>query len=381
MAPEPSNRRKYPRIRAKGMRVRWKSDGKTSASRLENVGLGGLYLHAANPAREGTMIDVVLDLPTGQVYARAKVRRSTPAKGMGLQFVQMTPEDRAKLHRYLAAPEVPAQIHAAGSAASLRLAKLSSANSQIIVSPRREEQAQLRFEREVRHLIELTGRGSYYQLLGVTSECTADQAKKNFYSLARRFHPDNHARNDELAARLKELMSVITEAYKTLANEETRAAYDKALTKMGALNIHRERRATEGSIEGWLERANQRVRAKNFAGSIVWLRKCVQAAPEQALYQAMLARSLATLPQYYNQAIEHFQKAIDLDPWKEPVYLQFAELLEKMGLSSRARGVYSRLLDVCPEHAKACERLAALEPAKKEAKPAAWLAHLLGKKN
>jgi curved DNA-binding protein CbpA len=233
----------------------------------------------------------------------------------------------------------------------------------------------------VRHLIELTGRGSYYQLLGVTSECTANHLKKTFYSLARRFHPDNHARSGELTTRLKELMSIITEAYRTLANEETRAAYDKALAKMGALNIHRERRATEESVEGWLERANQCLRAKNFAGSIVWLRKCVAAAPERALYQAMLARSLATLPQYHNRAIDHFQKAIDLDPWKESVYLQFAELLEKMGLSSRARGVYSRLLDVCPGHAKACERLAILEPAKKDAKPAAWLAHLLSKKN
>ncbi len=100
------------------MRVRWKSDGKTMASRLENVGLGGLYLHAANPAHEGTMIDVVLDLPTGQVYARAKVRRSTPAKGMGLQFIQMTPEDRAKLNRYLAAPEVSAKAPAAASPAA-----------------------------------------------------------------------------------------------------------------------------------------------------------------------------------------------------------------------------------------------------------------------
>jgi hypothetical protein len=63
------------------------------------------------------------------------------------------------------------------------------------------------------------------------------------------------------------------------------------------------------------------------------------------------------------------------------VYIQFAELLEKMKLPSRARDVYSRLLDVCPEHAKACERLATLEPAKKETKPAAWLAHLLSKKS
>jgi hypothetical protein len=363
------------------MRVRWKSDGKTIASRLENVGLGGLYLHAANPAKEDTMIDVVLDLPTGQVYARAKVRYSMPAKGMGLQFFQMTPEDRAKLHRYLAAPEASAKIPGAAPGASLQPARSSSPNCKLAISPQREEQAHLRFEREVRHLIELTGSGSYYQLLGLSSEFTAREIKKRFYSLARKFHPDNHARSGVSITRLQNLMTVITEAYKTLANEETRAAYDKALAKMGGLSMRREKRGTEESVEGWLERANQCLRAKNFAGSIVWLRKCVEAAPEHALYHAMLARSLATLPQYHNGAIEHFQKAIDLDPWKEPVYLQFAELLMKIGLSSRARGVYSRLLDISPEHAKARERLAIIGPTKKEAKPAAWLAHLLSKKN
>ena len=208
-------------------------------------------MHAANPAREDTTIDVILDLPTGQVYARAKVRRSTPAKGMGLQFVQMTPEDRAKLHRYLATPEVSPKASATVSpAAESAPAQLISANSQIILSPRREEQAQLRLEQEMRHLIELTGRGSYYQLLGVTSECTANQVKKSYYSLARRFHPDNHPCGGGLATRLKELMSIIAEAYKTLANEETRAAYDKALTEMGALSIHRERLAAEESVEG-----------------------------------------------------------------------------------------------------------------------------------
>ena len=341
-------------------------------------------MHAANPAREDVTIDVVLDLPTGPVYARAKVRRSTPTKGMGLQFVQMTPEDRAKLHRYLAAPEAPTKASASAIVspfADPRSAKLFSSNSQIIISPRREEQAQLRFEREVRHLIELTGRDSHYQLLGVTSEFTASEIKKSFYSLARKFHPDNHARSGELIIGLKDLMTVITEAYKTLANEETRTAYDKALAKMGGLNIHRERRGTEESAEGWLERANQCLRAKNFAGSVVWLRKCVEAAPQHASYHAMLARSLATLPQYHNEAIDHFQKALDVDPWKEAVYLQFAELLEKMELRSRARGVYSRLLDVCPEHAKACERLATLEPGKKSRKPVAWLAHLLSKRS
>jgi tetratricopeptide (TPR) repeat protein len=145
--------------------------------------------------------------------------------------------------------------------------------------------------------------------------------------------------------------------------------------------VHREKTESEKSVEEWLKRANECLRAKNFVGSIVWLRKCLETAPEQALYHAMLARSLGTLPQYRNEAVEHFQKAIDLDPWKESVYIQFAELLEKMQLPRRARAVYSKLLEINPTHARACERLAVLEAEEKCEKPSLLISHLFGRKS
>ena len=343
------------------------------------MGLGGLYLCTAHPPSEGSMIELILDLPTGAFRARAIVRRSTPGKGMGVEFVRMSPEDRAKLNQYLSRQEVSQEAPAVAPADSPP-AKSESANSQLAISPLGDEAAQLRFDREVRQFIELTGKGTYYQLLGVTSESPPSQVKHSYYSLARKFHPDRHVGNPELVAPYVKLMAVITEAYKTLGNEEKRAAYDKSLAAKGAFSIHRERTETEVSLEEWLERANECLHAKNFAGSIVWLRKCVEAVPEQALYRAMLARSLGTLPQYHNEALEHFRKAIDLDPWNEPVYLQFADLYEKMQLPGRASAVYSKLLEINPTHAKACERLAALEAEEKNETPSAWISDLFGGK-
>lgn len=161
------------------------------------------------------------------------------------------------------------------------------------------------------------------------------------------------------------MMIVITEAYKTLENKEKRAAYDKCLAATGAFSMRRKKTGAEESLEEWFKRANECVRAKNFVGSIVWLRQCIEAAPEHAVYRAMLARSLGTLPQYRNEAIGHFQKAIELDPWREPVYVQFAELFEKMELPARARALYFQLIQINPTHAKACQRLAALETEQK----------------
>jgi tetratricopeptide (TPR) repeat protein len=380
MASELANRRKYPRIRApRGMRVRWKSIGQESTSRAGNMGLGGLYLHDANPPTEGSTIQLILELPTGEFHARAIVRRSTAGKGMGIQFVQMSPEDRTKLNQYLCWQEVSQRGPAVARADSLS-AHSDSTNSQLVISISGEATAQLRFEREVMHLIELTGRGTYYQILGVTSESPRSQMKKSYYSLARKFHPDNYMDHPELITRLVDLMTIIAEAYQTLENEKKRAAYDRRLASMGGFSMHREGTGIEESIEDWIRRANECLHAKNFVGSIVWLRKCLEVAPEQALYHAMLARSLGTLPQYRDEAIEHFRRAIDLDPFREPVYVQFAELFEEMQLPSRACAVYSKLLEINPTHAKARDRLAALEADEKDEKSSSWISHLFGKK-
>jgi curved DNA-binding protein CbpA len=377
MTPDPTTRRKYPRVPApKGLLVGWKSAGQTTATRLEIMGLGGLYLHARNPPSIGSTIELVFDLPTGEVRARAIVRSSTPGKGMGIQFVQMRPEDRAKLNRYLSRQAASQETPPVVPAANVR-----PANARLAISPRREEEAQRRFEREVGHLVELTGKGTYYQLLAVTAESPSSLVKKNYYSLARKFHPDSHVGNLESIARLKDLMVVIAEAYRTLGNQDKRAAYDKSLAAVGGFSIHRERTRNEESIDAWLKRANECLRAKNFVGSIVWLRKCVETAPEQALYRAMLARSLGTVPHFRNEAIEQFQKAIELDPWRESVYVAFAELFETLQLAGRARAVYSKLLEINPAHAKARERLAALDAQEKGEKPSALISHLFRKKS
>jgi tetratricopeptide (TPR) repeat protein len=377
IAPERVNRRRYPRVRApKGMWVGWRSAGQTGTSCAENIGLGGLYLRAATPPSQGSMIELVFDLPSGEVRARALVRRSVPGKGMGIQFVQMRPEDRARLNEHLSRQELSREIANLAPAANAR-----SANSHLAISPRREEAAKLRFEQEVKHLLALTGKGTYYQLLGVTSESTRSEVKKSYYLLARKFHPDKHVGDRESIARLKDLMTVTTEAYRTLGDEHKRAAYDKSLAATGAFSIHRKKTETEESFAEWFARANECLRAKNFVGSIVWLRKCVEAAPEKALYHAMLARSLATLPRYNDEAIEHFQTAIDLDPWKESVYVELAELFERMQLLSRARIVYSKLLEINPTHARASERVATLRARPKGDRPSALISHLFGGKS
>jgi len=94
--------RRYPRVvPPRGLRVAWQSGARRAVSYLESMALGGLFVATRQPAPIRSMVKVLMDLPIGEVRARAVVRRVTPARGMGLEFIAMTQEDRARLTKAL----------------------------------------------------------------------------------------------------------------------------------------------------------------------------------------------------------------------------------------------------------------------------------------
>jgi tetratricopeptide (TPR) repeat protein len=218
-----------------------------------------------------------------------------------------------------------------------------------------------KFEEEIRALLDLAAKATYYELLGVTATSPPELVKENFHRMARKFHPDRHMGHSEWLGLLQDLMGRLTIAYKTIVDEEKRAAYDKQIAAAGAFTLGQEKTETEETVDECLTRAKQALRARNFAGSILWLRKCVEIAPDVAKHHAMLARSLAAIPQYRQDAVRHFSLALELDQWNTSTYFQFGELYEVMRLPWRAVPLYRRILEIDPQHTKAIERLAALE--------------------
>jgi len=226
-----------------------------------------------------------------------------------------------------------------------------------------------KFEEEIRALLDLAGKSTYYELLGVTATSPAELVKENFHRLARKFHPDRHMGHSEWLDLLQDLMGRLTIAYKTLFDDEKRAAYDKAIAAKGAFTLGQEKTESEATVDDCLSRAKQALRARNFAGSILWLRKCVEIAPNVAKHHAMLGRSLAAFPQYREDAIRHFSLALELDQWNTSTYFQFGELYETMNLPWRSVPLYRRILEIDPQHTKSIERLAAIEAQEQAAKP------------
>lgn len=292
---------------------------------------------------------------------------------MGLQFTQMRPEDRAKLNQFV-------------SQASERTSDVCPVIApqqpveQLNQPPSLTNQS---FQQELTQLTELARKSNYYQLLGVGHDAPSGEVKRKYHMLAKKFHPDLHMDKRQLTGPLKEFMEKITEAYQTLRDQQKRNAYDQKLTATGAFNLEQHKTESQETVEECVRRAQECLRARNFPGSITWLRKCVTLMPGSSKHHAMLARSLATVRAYKDEAICHFEKAIELDPLNTEAYFHFGEFYDALKLPWRAQRLYAKILEIDPEHAKAREKLAPARSKEKGGKFASctrMIAGVLGKK-
>jgi curved DNA-binding protein CbpA len=392
------------------MIVAWRSKSQQGIAKMGTMALGGIFLNTPEPPPVDSVLELLFEIRTGaRVRARAMVCTSRPGQGMGVKFMDMRLEDRSRLDQFL-----KTHIRAGNIEADLRtedgqvarpreelqeatsgIPSISSswemifdpikdrASTTVVMSPflrtqineahektDRQEPSQAQHtalevqspaheksavEEELKRYLTISEKNTYYGLLGIAGDCNKAGIKQSFYALARKFHPDRHTRNPYYAGSLQRLMGAITEAYSVLSREETRASYDRKLA-----HSHLQTEEEENTDRCFHLASNCR-RDGNQTGAIFWFRKCVSLAPEVSKYHASLATSLATLKHFRREAVEHFQKAIELDQWDPLAYLQLGELYETMQLPWRAGPLYSKVLDMDPDHVVARHRLAAID--------------------
>jgi tetratricopeptide (TPR) repeat protein len=209
------------------------------------------------------------------------------------------------------------------------------------------------FLAEVDWLLRSVRTATHYHLLDVQRNASRAEVKRRFYQLARRFHPDHHMDHPEWTPRLQALMDALTNAYRTLSNDKTRKDYDCLLVNQFA----EMQSDTLTKTSDFVEKARQCMAEKNYAASILWMHRAIGNEPNSSDYRVMLGECLSAIPEYRREAIEQFERAIQLNPRNLNAHFRYANLLQRMKLPGRAKGHYQRVLELDVNHREAREAL------------------------
>lgn len=144
----------------------------------------------------------------------------------------------------------------------------------------------------------------YYALLGVSQDASVDAIKQAFRSFARRYHPDRHAGDPAMQAKVSRIYRRATEAYRVLTQPEQRRAYDGQLA--------------QGKLRFDPEQAWQSVRPSVPAG---------QADVRSGKARPFLAKAeQAMRASDWKQAKLHLQIALSHEPGNEALLRKLAEV-------------------------------------------------------
>ncbi|HEX8176902.1 MAG TPA: DUF4388 domain-containing protein [Pyrinomonadaceae bacterium] len=232
--------------------------------------------------------------------------------------------------------------------------------------------------RELEELFERMERATtHYQVLGVTRSAEQETLKQTYHRLARRFHPDRFHQDTELRRRVEDVFARIAQAYETLRDKRTRAAYDLKIGQESLSSTPPDARSRPttpqspspsssnaspaGRAEEQYQRGHEALRAGQAVLALNSFAEAARIEPGVARYRAQYGQALAANAQMRHRAETEIQAAIMLEPTNVIYRIMLARLYQKLGFIKRAQGELDRVRSLEPENAEARAMLAELQ--------------------
>lgn len=174
----------------------------------------------------------------------------------------------------------------------------------------------------------MASKRSYYEILGLPRDATAEQIKKRYRQLARKYHPD--VVEDKVFG--QEAFVEISEAYKTLIDPSSRAAYNLTLPppeqKTASTGVRNAQNYAGGSTSGSASRQHTRpaatvdslIRDAQFSfvkgrlnEAALLCRQAINMDKRNAKAHAILG-DIYTAKHKINQAVVEYEYAVRYDP-------------------------------------------------------------------
>lgn len=231
------------------------------------------------------------------------------------------------------------------------------------------------FMLKVNSLYGRLGRIDNHKLLEIDRSASLEDVRKNYYRLAKEFHPDRFYRSNDTTLRdkLSAIFDAITDAYNVL--KETRAAakgeealaeggLDAALSEFGLDAGAQEEEFVFEEPAPRTEEAEEKFKAGLDAikkGDIETasrlLGEAAEADPENAEYWSCLALAQSRRPGRMAEAEAAMLKALEIEPSNSDYYANLGLLYLKTKDWERARTQFEKALMLDPENPKAAKGL------------------------
>jgi curved DNA-binding protein CbpA len=284
-------------------------------------------------------------------------------------------------------PEEVAKALAAGAAAAAKSAATETARpSEARKSEEAAKPAETQYDekRELEELFERVARATnHYQILGVGRSSDQETLKQTYHSLARRFHPDRFHQNDAIRSRLEEAFAKIAQAYETLRDKSSRAAYDLKIGKEAPTSTFTETKSQAASFqptpssseppstsptatpaeraEDNYQRGMGALKMGKTALAVNFFAEAARLEPRVGRYRAQYGQALASNLQMGHRAETEIQAAILLEPANVTYRIMLARLYRNLGFIKRALAEIERARSLAPQNAEALELLAELQ--------------------
>jgi len=189
------------------------------------------------------------------------------------------------------------------------------------------------------------------ELLEVDESSDSEKIKKNYYRLAKEYHPDRHLTftDPDTKMKLTTIFDALTKAYSTLKDAALRTAYYQSLVSPKAETVPQESiRAEDQFKKGITE-----FKAGNFWGAIDHFKWAIKLNPEHAGYLSYLSLAYSKVPGKLKEAEEVLHQAIKLEPFNADLHANLGLIYIKAGLKKRAHTSFQKALKIDPNQEKA----------------------------
>jgi curved DNA-binding protein CbpA len=211
---------------------------------------------------------------------------------------------------------------------------------------------------------------SLYEILSIPANASQEDIQAAYHGLAKQYHPDHFQSNEfsfEIRNKAQEIFTRFNEAYITLKDPISRAAYDETRfskeSKVEAeLKTRGAGRLEEDRMAETLFRDARVLLAKgDFEKATERLKECVFLNPQKALYHHYLGVAQSEIPKLRKSAEQHLLRSLELDSTSVASHLELAKLYIKVMLRRKAESQLQQILRWDPENREARNLIAKLK--------------------